>query len=88
MFSLSQFKRHIFQLFNLMIKTGIVFEVAYKGVVYDVHVQRTKKKPKLTRAKRKRLDKVDVQSFDTKPCPQCNSLILAGVCMNRGCPTN
>lgn len=88
MFSLSQLKRHLFQIFNLMAKTGIVFEVVYKGVVYDVHVQATKKNPKRNRAKKQRLEKVEVQSLDAQPCPECESLMFAGVCMNRSCPSN
>lgn len=88
MLSITQFKKNIYPLFAIMRKTGHVFEIVYKGVVYDVHVQATKKNPVRTRAKKARLETATVQRLETLPCPECDSIQVNGVCMNRECPTN
>jgi len=71
-----------------MVNTGHIFEIAYKGVVYDIHVQATKKKPHTTRAKKARKEEVTLQALDVIPCVMCDSLRIAGVCMNKSCPSN
>jgi len=71
-----------------MLKTGMVFEIVYKGTVYDVHVQQTKKTPQTTRAKKARKDIVTLQALDVVPCNLCESIRVAGICMNKECPSN
>jgi len=88
MLSITQFKKNIYPLFYLMRRTGAVFEIAYKGVVYDVHVQTTKKKPAMTRAKKSRLETSTVHRLDMTSCQSCGSVTVAGVCMNKDCQTN
>lgn len=83
MLSLSQFRYHTFALFGLMSKTGEVFEVGYKGVVYDVEVRRTNKVLNLTRAKSRLKPKV--VPINTEECEKCGSLKFNGVCMNTKC---
>jgi hypothetical protein len=73
-------------MFAMMRSTGQVFEIVYKGKVYDMHVITTDKKPMLTRPKRKR--NATVQRIDTSACTQCDSILVAGICMNKKCPTN
>lgn len=86
MLSIRQLRLNLYPLFTIMRTTGHVFEIAYKGKVYDLHVVATNKKPKLTRPKR-RLG-TTVQQLPTEPCKQCDSILVAGVCMNKKCPTN
>ena len=71
-----------------MTNTGMIFEIAYKGTVYDIHVQTTKKKPHTTRAKKARKEEVTLQALDVTPCVMCDSILVAGICMNKECPTN
>jgi len=69
-----------------MYHTGATFEIAYKGVVYDVSVKRTDKPPKLSRSKRaSRTVKAD--ELITEECVECGSLRINGVCMNVKCPS-
>jgi len=68
--------------------TGQVFEIVYRGVVYDVHVQATKKTPNLTRAKKARKEEVTVQALNVTQCVDCDSLRIAGICMNKECISN
>jgi len=88
MLSLTQLKHNIFPLFKLMTKTGHIFEIAYKGVVYDLHVQTTKKKPHTTRAKKARKEEVTLQALDIAQCVICGSLRVGEVCMNTNCQSN
>lgn len=88
MLSLTQFKKNIFPMFKLMTNTGMIFEIVYKGTVYDVHVQTTKKKPHTTRAKKARKDEVTLQSIDMNQCNLCDSIRVGGICMNKECPSN
>lgn len=62
-----------------MRQTGNVFEVVYKGVVYDLHTVRTSKKPKLTRAKRNKGQVV--QQLTVTACPNCGEVMVDGICM-------
>lgn len=88
MLSLTQFKKNIFPLFKLMTNTGMIFEIAYKGTVYDIHVQTTKKKAHTTRAKKGRKEEVTLQALDVTPCTFCDSIRVNGICMNKDCPSN
>ena len=88
MLSITQLKKNIYPLFYIMRRTGAVIEIVYKGVVYDVHVQKTKKTPVTTRAKKSRLETATVQKLDMTICQSCGSVVVAGVCMNVSCQTN
>jgi hypothetical protein len=85
MLSITQLKKNIYPLFYIMRRTGSILEIVYKGAVYDVHVQKTKKTPCLTRAKRSRLEGATVQHLDVITCRECGSVMVAGICMNKGC---
>lgn len=61
----------------------MVLEVVHKGVVYDISIVKTDKKPKLVRAKPKVLSRI--LQVDTKVCPECGALTFNNVCMNRKC---
>lgn len=88
MLSLSQFSKNLFPIFKLLKRTGMVLEVVHDNVVYNVYIQQTPKKPKLTRAKKLRKTAVDVQQISTAVCEKCNGFTVAGVCMNRACPNS
>ena len=88
MLSLTQFKRNIFPLFKIMKATGMIFEISYKGTVYDIHVQQTKKVSKTTRAKKARKEVVTLQALDVAPCKLCDSVLVAGICMNKNCASS
>ncbi|HET8708954.1 MAG TPA: hypothetical protein VFL85_01595 [Candidatus Saccharimonadales bacterium] len=87
MLSVKQFRAQMYPLFHVMRKTGMVVEVVYRGVTYDIHVRATQKPPKLTR--RKRTLKQDLPlKIDAKECPACHGMMFEGVCMNTKCSTN
>lgn len=86
MLSLTQFRKHLLPLFRIMADTGVVFEIAYKGKVYDLSVKKTDKKPALTRAKRAP-HRLEVQAITPDQCEECGSITFNGVCMNSKCPT-
>ena len=88
MLSITQLKKNIYPLFYIMRRTGAVLEIVYKGSVYDLHIQKTKKKPVLTRAKKSRLEGATIQQLDMTNCQYCGSVVVAGVCMNQSCQTN
>lgn len=66
-----------------MVDAHTVFEVVYKGVVYDVRVDRTNKLSNLKRAKREKPH--ELVAVDTSECEECGSVTFAGVCMNSRC---
>lgn len=82
MLSITQLKKNIYPVFYLLRRTGSTIEVVYKGVVYDLIVKKTDKKPHLTRAKR---SFQKVQKLETTSCESCGSLVVNGICMNRKC---
>lgn len=86
MLSIRQLRLNLYPLFAVMRTTGQVFEIAYKGKVYDMHIVATDKKPMLTRPKR-RINQT-VQRIDTEACSHCDSILVSGICMNKKCPTN
>ena len=88
MLSVRQVQTHIYTLFRMMKQTGYVFEVVHDGVVYEMHLRRTDKKPALTRPKRKKKSGQTVQQLDMTLCPECDSMQVSGICMNSRCPTN
>lgn len=81
MISLSQFKANLLQLFRLMIDTKMYVDVSYKGKAYRITVEDLHQDVKRTRRKRSLKDRIDAQK-----CPDCDKLLLNGVCMNRKCP--
>lgn len=83
MLSLKQFRRHAYPMFDLMEKTGHVFEIVHNGVVYDLHVAKTNRKPKLSRAKMVRDS--ELQDIEVTFCPDCNEIMFSGICMNTKC---
>lgn len=86
MLSLTQFRAHLFSLFNVMEDTGVTLEVMYKGKVYQVNVLQTDKKGTLSRPKRVP-HHLEVQAIESGECYACGSLVFNGVCMNTKCPT-
>lgn len=87
MLSISQLRKNLFPIFKLLRDTGAVMEIVYENKVYDVTVRQTNKKPVRTRAKKQRVHQT-VQSLPVVPCTSCDSITVAGVCMNTACPTN
>lgn len=83
MFSLNQFKTHMFKILSLMEKTGTTMEIIHKGVVYELSIRPTDKKPKYSRPKRKK--KTVIRQIDTTACDNCGSIKFNGVCMNSRC---
>jgi ribosomal protein L32 len=84
MLSLNQLRHHLFPVFKLMKKTGHSFEVVHEGVVYDLVVRRTTKKPKISRAKKSNSRDI-VQAIDVNECPECGEIMFSGICMNQNC---
>lgn len=66
--------------------TGEVFQVAYKGVVYEIHVRRTNDVPKLNRPKRTPVH--NVVPIETGECEFCDSITFNNICMNTHCESN
>ena len=87
MLSLSQLRKNLFPVFKLIRDTGATIDVVSEGVVYQLTVRRTNKSPVRTRAKKQRSRQV-VQSLPVTSCDTCDSLLVAGICMNTQCPTN
>lgn len=86
MFSISQLRKNLFPIFKLLKDTGATFDIVYENKVYELSVRETNKNPKRTRAKKARIQ--TVQSLPVVPCTSCDSILVAGICMNTNCTTN
>lgn len=86
MLSISQLRKNLFPVFKLLRDTGATLEIVYENQVYDVTIRQTNKKPVRTRAKKQRVQ--SVQSLPITKCQSCDSILVAGICMNLSCPTN
>lgn len=88
MLSISQLRKNLFPVFKLLKDTGATLDVVYENTVYEVSIKQTNKKPVRTRAKKPRTRQQTVQSLPVVPCTYCDSIMVAGVCMNTACPSN
>lgn len=87
MLSISQLRANLYSAFKIMKNTGNTFDVIYENKVYEVNVRKTDKKPIYERTKRARSELMP-HSIDVSQCPTCEYVLVAGVCMNKKCPTN
>lgn len=83
MLSLTNFRKHIYVVFKMMVETNQELEIVYDNKVYNLRLVVTDKKPALTRTLRK-LDP-EVRAISTVTCDNCGSLRFNGICMNRDC---
>jgi hypothetical protein len=87
MISLSQFRNNLLVLVRIMIKTDMHVDVNYKGRAYRIHIedlhQDVPRTPGGKPRKRKKLPPIEPET-----CERCGKLMIAGVCMNSGCPSN
>jgi hypothetical protein len=88
MMSLSQFRLNMFQTFALMRDTGVTIEVYHRRKVYKLSIVPTNEK--ITRKYKPRKDKKIIPNalIESKPCKECDSLLVNGLCMNQQCPSN
>jgi hypothetical protein len=87
MISLSQFRSELMVLARIMIKKNMHVDVSYKGRAYRIIIEDLHQDVprRVGGAPRKREKLPPIQ---TEKCPRCDKLIIAGVCMNSGCPSN
>jgi hypothetical protein len=83
MISLSQYKANLLRIFRLQIETDMYVDVSYKGKAYRISVENLKQDVKRTRRRKSLKDQIQAQK-----CPDCQKLLLNGVCMNSRCPGN
>lgn len=84
MISLSRFKAELLVFVRLMIKTNMMYvDVSYKGRAYRFHMEDLGMKVKQVHRKRIREDLT--KKIDADECPECEKLMLNGVCMNSSC---
>lgn len=87
MISLSQFRNELLTLARIMIRTGMHVDVSYKGRAYRISIEDLHQDVPRTPGGRPR-KRVKLPPLETEKCPRCDKLVIAGVCMNSGCPTN
>ncbi len=87
MISLSQFRQELLTLARIMIKTGMFVDVNYKGRAYRISIEDLRIDVPRTPGGRKR-QRQQLPDIETQKCPRCKKIIIAGVCMNSGCPSN
>ena len=87
MISLSQFRSELLTLARIMIKTGMHVDVNYKGRAYLIIIEDLHQDvPRISGGRPRKREKLP--PIETEKCPRCGKLIIAGVCMNSGCPSN
>lgn len=86
--SLSQLRTNLFVTFALMRDSDATIEVYHRRKVYKLHIEHTNQK--VTKRYKPRKDKKIVPNslIESVECPECGSLIVNGLCMNRDCITN
>lgn len=80
MLSLQQFRKQVYGLFPILFSTGAALDVVHKGIVYEVSVRKTDKKPKLSRRKRDR-----VQASIKMDVCKCGNIRVNDLCLDRQC---
>lgn len=83
MINITQLRKNIFTIVTLMMNSSATIEVVYRGVVYDMHFEKTDKQPQRARMRSK--SSFQVAPIETTQC-ECGSLRFNGVCVNRDCP--
>lgn len=87
MLSLSRFSQNVFPIFRLVNDGKTVLEIVYKRKVYEFYIIATDKKPNLRRPRQFNRKEI-TELTEALNCEYCNSLTVAGICMNTHCPTN
>lgn len=83
--SLSQFRLNIFPVFKLMRDTRMSFDVYHRRKLYRVWIEETGERLTTPYKRRSPLGPLPTAMIDTRPCGDCTSLLVNGVCMNRAC---
>ena len=87
MISLSQFRNELLPLFRIMIRSSMTVDVNYKGRAYRISVEDLRQDiPRAVGGRPRKREKLP--PVEAEKCPRCGKLIIAGVCMNSGCPSN
>jgi hypothetical protein len=86
MLSVHQLRSNLYPIFRVLKNTGTTLEVIHEGKVYEFGVRLTDKEPEYKRRKRAKVE-VLPQRIDISECPSCGYVLIAGVCMNKKCPT-
>lgn len=86
--SLSQFRKHLFESFSLMRDTRASFEVHHRRKVYLINVEATGRKVTTPYKSKGRSNRIPIGLVESAPCPECKSLLVSGLCMNKKCPSN
>lgn len=84
MMSLSELRRNLFKTFEFMREGHATIEFYHRRKVYRMNIQETGER--YTMPYKKRAKGVPEGMLTTAPCPDCDSLLVNGVCMNSKCP--
>lgn len=82
---LSEFRLNIFNIFKAMRDLGGIFEVSHRRKIYRIHIEDTGRRITTPYTIRMPKDIVPSAMIDTKPCPDCESMLVSGLCMNVDC---
>lgn len=87
--ALSDFRVTMFADFKAMQEQGAVFYISHRRHIYRLSVEDTgemlKTPYKITKP---RPGIINPLKISTKECPDCQSLLVNGICMNKQCPSN
>lgn len=88
--SLSQFRKHLFTIFQLMKDTNISMKVAHRRKIYNITVEATTERVTTPYRKSRTsvANKIDPSLTKTDTCDTCGDITFNGVCMNVKCPTS
>lgn len=86
MMSLTQFRIKIFEIFKFMESHQATIEIYHRRKVYRIHIEETGEKIKLSYNLKYGSEPIPIVLLEQKECPHCESILIAGICMNTSCP--
>lgn len=87
MISTNQLKIHIYQIFNLLAKTGSTLEVSYRGKPYELFLRPSNAKVRMKYSPRpnQRKKALNPHTMTYESCKACGDLKVSGICLNPKC---
>jgi hypothetical protein len=87
MISLSHLKNNLIAVHRLAHKHGASFTYSYYDEVFLMTIEPTGERIKPQKIKRKHKPRPEAMIY-IKNCPNCNSIVVSGVCMKKDCVYN
>lgn len=88
MLSLSHLKTSLHLLFKIASKDSVKLKVTYKEKVYYVTIEPTNEKYRVPNYKPRFKARKGAILLTPEICPECEYMVIGGVCINKKCPTN